>query len=236
MKRIVVFLSVAFLAALFVSEASAHLVTGDRVQVTWGSPQGSTGGGPFKLTTTNRGAGLNETAQSFCIETGEHISINGQYYVNIANEANRGGSAGVTGTDTPALATTMIFRDWLDGNLLTGLDTSQGATSDSVQRAIWFLEGEDATGFADDADAQALVAAYYNDGDSYSGKYSGANVVSVSGVAVAQLWGSYDASTGSFSNYRQDQLVRVPEPAAVAVWSVLGLFGLALIRRRRRKS
>ncbi len=88
MKKFSVLLSVVLLAVAVVPQAFAdYLVTGDKVTVTTGTDRGNTSGGPFKLAVANPAKSI----QTFCLETGEYVSINGEYYVQISDRAMAGG-------------------------------------------------------------------------------------------------------------------------------------------------
>ena len=223
MKNTAILIAAAIVAVAVVPQASAaYLVTGDKVQVDYGTdhPGGGFTGGPFKLTTLDRLSNI--SIQTFCLETDEFISPgpNSPYYVSIEPYAILGGS-NTDANDTISLATAWLYRDWLDSpNAILGADSLTGSElNKAVQQAIWWLEQESLG--VENAIAKAYVLAH--------GIQTVDNIVSQTGVAVVNLW-----ANANFTGAKQSMLTCVPEPAAVAVWSVLGLLGLALVRRRNR--
>lgn len=178
------------------------------------------------------------TFQTFCVEYNEYLASSGSpYNYTITDGASNGGRSGqvpVGGTYDPLDArTAYLYHNFWFGTLTdyrwTPLDAANRVTSArSLQRAIWFLEGEadatfdtlgelqtyDSQAFAWVADANAKIA---------SGAWVGLGDVRV--LHLTKMDGSAS----------QDQLV-VVVPLPPAVWGGLALLGgLGVFRARRRR-
>jgi hypothetical protein len=173
--------------------------------------------------------------QTFCVETTEYFSPGSQYDVGLSDAAiyNNLGSAN---SDPLSVGAAWLYRQFAQGTL-NGYNystavipdsvpmTYRQVSADSLQKAIWYLEGEGGgvnNSFVTAAADQfgSLSAAQ---GDNYS-----AGVRQIP-VMVMNLFAS-----GHFGDYNyraQDMLVVVPVPAAV----LLGLLGLGAAGMKLRK-
>lgn len=178
---------------------------------------GTTSGGEFLMTVLEDPIGIyakNAQFRTFCVETDEYVS-NTNYYATINIYADKGGSGGPE-PDPLDPKSAYLYSAWLDGTI-----TNNNANADKVQNTIWAIEQE--TGYTADAplllQAQTAVAV----GGSWSNKW-GLN--SIGDIRVLNLWTNAD-HTGN----AQDELVRIPAPAAV----LLGVVGLALVGWARKR-
>ncbi len=173
---------------------------------------GTTDGGEFIVTVLEGFANYNvgDVFRSFCLEENESIGNNVEFFVEVNDSAVMGGLGG--GSPDPLdPRSAYLFRTY-------GPTVASDADADALQLAIWQIEEEGAT--ADPA-ALALIA----DADAWLLAHPGAGL---QGVAVLNLWKNRDAA-GNLSGARQDILVIIPAPAALA----LGALGLGTLLRRR---
>ncbi len=224
MKKVAVFLAVAGMVAGLASTASAsYVLNGETVKITSGDYR-TGNGGPFRLTVQED---TSRTFETFCLEYGEHITLGNVYSVTVDDAAIGGGAGAVNGRDPLSVGTAKLYIDWRSDKLdeiftgVNGFSYSSAEANQQVQMVIWTFENE-YTGSL--TDLGNLIRDYYDDDLS---EYTG------DAVKVANLY-TTDA-TGTVHAQSQLTLMSVPEPAAVAVWSVLGLIGAALVRRRRNR-
>jgi hypothetical protein len=233
MKKLTLHLCFALcLAAVLAPQALAgYLIDGDVVDIGVGSPRlGALGGGPFVLTPQ---ADPSRAIATFCLERNEYILPPYTGRVNISSGAVKGGYGGQSppgsNFDPLSVATADLYLDWVSGAIaLTGLgfNSSSGADNDQVQNVIWAFEGERIYY----SNLNNLGKAIY---DFFAGSTNGLSPSKLGDyaggqVAVANM---LDVNTGA---NLQSHLTLVPEPAAVAVWSVLGVVGLVLVKYRKR--
>ncbi len=174
-------------------------------------------------------------AETFCLERYEGISFTGSYNADLsgatfADPANAHYASGASGglVDPLSPETAYLFQNFIDGTLgqysyavtsLTGqLERIQSATS--LQKAIWFLEGE----ISGLSDPKAVAWVQEAQGAVSSGAWSG-----LGSVRVLNLWRDH---TGGRTN-AQDVLVVIPlpSPAGMGAAALLGFVG---VRRARR--
>jgi hypothetical protein len=180
------------------------------------------------------GPGAGNTFLSFCLEKNEYFnSYTQNLYVKSVSTATQNSLAGSTptnsfGTSTsdPLSAQTAYLFTQFYNNQSTYAGTA--SLADSMQRAVWFLEGElavaDLTAYNADTTATSWVAAA-NTAVS-SGAWSG-----LGNVRVLNLY-----TNASYTGHSQDQLYMisaVPEPQTYAL--MLAGLGLMLTIARRRK-
>jgi hypothetical protein len=164
---------------------------------------------------------------TFCMENDEPISMGSTYWIDIETQTVGGGSGGPS-PDPLDPVTAALYRQWLYTE-----DTTDAATADEYQLAIWKQEqeaiyGNDNNWYKGDG-TTLLHSAYQN--PTYTDAYITALINSVGSpsgigeVRVMTLWINQD-KTG----YAQDLLV-VPTPAAV----LLGIIGLGAAGWKLRK-
>lgn len=230
-------------AALFtaqaVSAAPLYLSDGDRIKLEWGAGTygHAFGGGEFKASGVSVLNGAGDSFLTFCLEYSEHISLNTPYYVDINTAAKSGGGGAILdpsgGTYDPLNASTAWLYTQFRNNALSGFNytsnaSASNASANSLQLAIWKLEGELSGSalatYGGDSVAQGWVAAA-----------EGSGWTTLGNVRVLNLYGSYNSSTGKFSEFKQDQLylMPIPEPETYAMLLAgLGLMGFVARRRR----
>lgn len=236
------FASLMFGAAL----AQASLQTGDNVSIANGP--GSPGGIFFLLD-----ADGNKVTDTFCVQLEEYIRFGRDYQVSGISKATAGaGSRSLTRPGESASFAAWLFDRYLNGISGVGpalrnfdftdpygsLDAVAAAVqANQLQLAIWSAMGYTA------AEIGGAGSGWY---DTYDDKLAGWRADFDADVADGLWTGTGDVyvvsllgknSAGEYSVHAQDQLIRipsdvVPEPMSLAVWSVLGLAGLCLARRR----
>lgn len=144
--------------------------------------------------------------QTFCLESKNYFTPGTTYDVESVGDIVTGGGA-QTGGDPLSVET-----KWLYAAYMSNVFSNVADTAKTVQRSIWYLEGEDGGSLSD-----------WNMLKTYTFDASGWNVVAV------------NIKLGSQDN--QSQLVGVapvPEPATMLLFGT-GLAGLAGVRMRRMK-
>jgi hypothetical protein len=168
-------------------------------------------------------ATLGDGFQTFCLETNEFVTIPGNYYVDLSNEARAGGAGGGT-PDPISVGTAWLYRQFATGSL-SGYDYDpDGDREESaglLQNAIWCLEneiGDIAYGVNPFLDAAidefgSLTLARAD--------YSGAAVMAMN------LYGDAD-----LTDLKQDQLVYVPDGGLTILLLGIGVGSLAFFSRK----
>ena len=174
---------------------------------------GNTAGGEFIISSVN---GTFDPFTSFCIETNEYINFSSEFKVDsISTAAYNGGSGG--GTPDPLDPRTAYLYYMFATNQLSGYDygdaTLRIADANSLQLAIWYLEGEITT--LTDAQALAWIA-----------EAEAAGWTDLGNVRVLNI--SY-ANPGTLA---QSQLVLVPEPSTLLLLGA-GLLGVGVLGRKK---
>jgi len=98
----------------------------------------------YASTTTNQGS--DNSFQTFCIETSEHIGFGNTYNANLNNEgAVNGGYAGGS-PDPISQGTAWLYSQFAQGILggysYTGTAAERQASANALQQTIWWLENE----------------------------------------------------------------------------------------------
>lgn len=170
---------------------------------------GTTSGGAFHV--DNLANGVGEDFLTFCLQRSQYIDYSRPFYVGAISD-----SADDSPADPISHETAWLFKQFRNGTL-PGYLAGDSLSANSLQRAIWWLEGEGDAGYSTDLVAQNWVA--QANGSVLAGWRNQGR------VRVLNLF--YDRN---FTRKAQDQL-SVPEP------TTLGLMGLALgaaaLRRRR---
>ena len=239
-------------ALLFTANSTcwAGLIKGDIVKFDRGTFGGGSGGGEFamhKLVTSSSGESWQQMdVATFCLEFNEHIVLGQRLVVGaISDRAVLGGISGGSGFGDPLSAQTQfLYAAYASGQLSTAVGyTPSNAWADSMQEAVWSLEGE----------VTSLTKLHSQTLINYANTYSGpllSNVFALnlfkSNVPIAALnafdpsnRATWDAVAGY---HRQDQLYyvapsgsgagNIPEPASLALWLTASL--IASFSRFRR--
>jgi hypothetical protein len=109
-----------------------------------------------------------------------------------------------------------LYSAWLDGTI-----TNDTPNANKVQKTIWAIENE--VGYTADVALLAQATTAVSAGGSWFTKW-GAD--SIGDIRVLNLW-----TNSSHTGNAQDELVRIPAPAAV----LLGVVGLALVGWARKR-
>ncbi len=168
---------------------------------------------------------------SFCIERTENLPT-GNSFAQISGSSNGGGFSGQQGgVDPISNATALLYRTFRAGTAMNlggsfgSVVVDSAAEATDLQLAIWSIEGEitPANPLTITARAQAMI------------NWATTNQTGLGGVRVLRLWSNYNAQTGVYSGFRQDQLTIVPLPPAAfaGLGTLAGVIGLGYIRRRR---
>jgi len=238
-KKAVLAVAAAFAFAAFVptqaGAAPVNVVAGDIVKLYDGP--GTTGGGEFWVDVVGKGVGgtinaSNNDFITFCLEHNETFNSYGQSLkVGAVNTgAVNGGVSGQTSLnfDPLSVQTAWLYTQAMTNPSILGY-THTVSKANSLQNAIWFLEGELGAGF---------TLAQLNSLDSQAKTWvDAANLTTwtdIHNVRVLNLLKQDGA--GNYTLNSQDQLyiTPVPEPETYAMLLAgLGLMGF--VARRRRK-
>ena len=181
---------------------------------------------------TTKDIGVSGTFQTFCVEGTEYIYPYDTIYNVQLNKNAIWGSAPGSG-DPISVGTGWLYRQFATGSWEAGLSYdytnpgrsgSAGSSADLLQKAIWWLEGEENIGYSA---SNPYMAAVVN------------KFMSESGAKADGGW-TYGVYAMNLTNPRtgavaQDQLVYVPDGGLTLMLLCLGLGGVGVVSRKLRK-
>jgi len=165
---------------------------------------------------------------TFCIEKNEYFSNGDTYDVEINNGSIAGGRSGaVNGKDIISVGTAWLYKQYALGTL-SGLNYANVDSLRSLQKAIWYLEGEIRIGQNPHSSFSSFInlakTSLNLDLNGIKGDYTGNE------IRVMNL------TSNNRQNRHQDQLVYNPVPDSGTTATLLGAAFLTLIAIRRRNS
>jgi hypothetical protein len=223
--------AIAAMALLGAQFSYADVATGSVVRLNDGT--GSLGG-VFNGSVIS-GQGTGETFLSFCLEKNETFNWNTNLYVksvststqNSLTPGNTTNNFGTTSSDPLSSQTAYLFTQFYNNQ---SIYAGTQSLANSLQRAVWFLEGElagtDLNAYNSDTNATTWVAQANSAVN--SGAWSG-----LGNVRVLNLF-----RDSNYTMHAQDQLYMVsavPEPQTYALM-LAGLGLMSVIARRRSKN
>lgn len=158
------------------------------------------------------------TFQTFCLEHTEYIYPNTTFNVAISDRARDGGLDPSAGGDPISVGTAWLYSQFAMGTL-SGYAYNGGTSATNLQNAIWWLEGEGGITYNSANPFMSAVVGTFS-----SETAAKANNNAAYGVGVLNMY----ALNG---DYRQDQLVMVPEPSVLLSLGMC-LVGVAMAVRR----
>jgi hypothetical protein len=181
-------------------------------QITINSQVSTTAGGLFNVTTDTNGS-----FGTFCVETNEYLGIGGTYSFNVSDAARYN-------NDTPSNSDPISKATaWLFTHYSTVAGYANNATENGkVQQAIWLLENE----------AGGSSNAYYL--AATTGDQAGFAALDANGAYGVHVMNLYaDGHAGDY-NYRQQDLLMVPDSGLTVMLLGLGVSGLTMLSRKFR--
>lgn len=225
---------VSVFAALFAVGVCALQGRAD-MTITLSDSHGTTGGGEFLATASGFGfvpmsLGQNPPGfEIFCVERNEYINFHDTFYVDINDEAIKGGFGG--GNPDPLDAkTAFLYNEFITGQLSGsgwaydyGSGTARVRSANALQAVIWLIEDEiSSLGVVLGSSAELDLAADFL---SHAAENVPSGSTDIGNIRVMNLY--EDANR---TMHAQDQLVAIPAPGGL----LLGAIGLALVRKVNR--
>ena len=178
--------------------------------------------------------GAKGTFQTFCVEGAEYIYPYATIYNATLNTKAVWGSMPGTG-DPISVGTGWLYKQFATGSWETGLSydysnpgrSGAGSSAYFLQRAIWWLEGEEGVNYSASNPYMAAVVAKFGSQDN----------AKADGAWDYEVW-ALNLTNPSTGAVAQDQLVYmhvVPDGGLTLMLLGLGLGGVGLVSRKLRK-
>ena len=220
-KLIACLFTVVMLFAFSPVSMADTISTGSTIWITdgpGGYPNGY-GGGIFVVHNTNNSF----VFDTFCLELNENISMGHHYLVDVGTAAVKGGVAG--GHPDPLSGATAFLYESFRANTLGavagGFNENNAADDDSLQYAIWVLQGDWTS--TTDVKANALIA------------YAAANGYDKNSTNIGDVRVVNPYSHGIDGQLIQNQsFLELPEPMTLLLLG-FGLLGLGITRKKLKK-
>ncbi|MFO0911791.1 MAG: PEP-CTERM sorting domain-containing protein [Pirellulales bacterium] len=225
-----------------VASAGMDVKQGDLIKLSDGD--GDHGGGAFNVDVKPYGTPLASEFQTFCVENGvnQFVSFNTEYRVDKIDDRASTADAN-TGRGVLTSVAAWVYSAFRDGSLnkqvkdQSNNDVTANATqvANALQNLVWGQLKYYTTGAASPPSMTVvennLLTSWIgntnvNATSGFGGQYVSSGFAGLGNVRIMQL---VDSNGGT----AQDQLTLIPEPASIAVWSMLGLGLLGAWRRRR---
>jgi hypothetical protein len=170
--------------------------------------------------------------QTFCVEGGENIYANSTYDISL------GSSTVFSGTPLSAGAA-FLYYEFAKGTLV-GYDyattvAARKADADKLQRAIWWLMGQEAQTYT--ASNPYMLLAVTTFGSQAAALAANSSLATPISVSVLSLW--VPGQVGNPAGKRQDQLIltgdqgyNTPDGGMTIAFLGMAMTGLAALRRR----
>jgi hypothetical protein len=212
------FMQAALAAVLILccAELRASIHVGDRIKFNDGV---GTPGGIFSIDDLNDPG--NPDFATFCVEITEFINFTSTYAVQGI------GMITVNGGKTLQPITAWLYNSFLEGTLAS-FNSSSVADVNALQLAIWKGMGYTASEIKSHIGTSwyntynpVLVGNLSQPGKPWYADFAADS--SWSGVGSIRVMNLRKVVDGAYTDYAQDQLVRLPEPWSAVVWCLLGL-------------
>jgi hypothetical protein len=195
--------------------------------------------------TKTKNIGVGGTFQTFCIEGGEYLyGFDNKYDAVISTKAMDGGVTPAGQGDPISVGTGWLYSQFAQGTLAnfhyqTGRAGSTGSSADLLQKAIWWLEGEESISYNSGNIFMSSVVNYFGALHNLGVLNTLDKLAQAQAFAKADggsTYGVYAINMYQSGNLRQDGLYYHPVPDGGATIMLLGLAlgGISLISSRLR--